>query len=312
MSIPQLAPRTSGGPYPRVSVVMPTYNRADLMRISVEMLLQQTLQDFELIIVDDQSTDHTAQVAAELAAADRRVTYHCLPEKGFVAGAMNAGIVLSRGDYIQICHDHDLYLPEMLARLADVLDRHPSVVYVHPGLQNCDFKGNRLRHDDRVAAYPEVSDGPRWLRMMLARHDSPVPALSMIRRTALEQMGLFDPAFGITTDVEMWMRLAAVGDVGYVNELLLLVRERDPDHPYSGNWQIQHEILAAHRKHLRVAYRGVGYAYHRLLYAMQSDVRLLTIYLNGFRHRNWPMVRNGRVFLRQHGVFLSRAAAWIL
>lgn len=291
---------------------MPTYNRADLMRGSVEMLLQQTLDDFELIIIDDQSTDHTAQVAAELVATDKRIQYHCLSEKGFVAGAMNAGILLSRGDYIQICHDHDRYLPEMLEKLADLLDCYPSVVYVHPGVEWVDFLGTPLPGRKFICGYPEVSDGETWRRMMLSRNDSPVPALTMIRRSALERAGLFDPDFGVTTDVEMWLRLAGIGDVGYVNELLIQMLARDSDHPYAGvNWKIKDEVIRAHRKYLKICYQGVGHIYHRNRYELLTDFQLLISYLYSIRHGHQDAVKTGRAYLRQNGVFLSRAIAWL-
>lgn len=299
--------------HPRVSVVMPTYNRADLMRQSVEMLLQQTLDDFELIIVDDQSTDHTALVAAELMAKDKRIQYHRLSEKGFVVGAMNAGILLSQGDYIQICHDHDIYLPQMLEKLLDVFDRNPSVVYAHPGLIWVDFEGNPIPGGNFISGYPEVCDGKVWQRMMLARNDSPVPALSMIRRRALEQVGLFDPHFGIATDVEMWLRLSGIGDVGYVNKLLLKVRTREPDHPYAGvNWRIKDEVIRAHRKYLKACYQGARYFYHRGRYELMTDYELLISYIYCLYHGHNDSVSQGRTYLRRHGLFASRIIAWFL
>jgi len=282
------------------------------MRSSVKMLLQQTLDDFELIVVDDQSTDHTAQVVAELMLQDERVKYHCLSEKRFVAGAMNAGILLSQGDYIQICHDHDIYISTLTEKMADLMDRHPSVMFVHSGRQGCDHEGNPLRHAYFVMGYPEVSSGQAWRKRMLKRLASPVTALSMIRRAALEQNGLFDLEFGASSDIDLWMRLCTIGDVGYVNELLLFVRGRGPDHPYTGNWDITDQVIRTHRKHLKLTFHGLEYWAHKLTREWEIDCSLTFDYLNSIRHRRWRDRDNGRVYLRKHGVLFSRVLAHLL
>jgi glycosyltransferase involved in cell wall biosynthesis len=308
-----LIPQNNGQPRPLVSVVMPTYNRANLLRESAKMILNQTLVDSELIISDDQSTDNTAQVVHELATSDSRVSYHRTTIKGGVAVALNEAIMLSRGYYIQVCHDHDIYFATMLEKLAGVLDRHPSIVFAHPGRQGCDHLGNALPQAYFVCGYPEITEGKKWKQKMLKRLASPVTALSMIRRTALEAVGLFDPDFGVSTDVEMWMRLCDLGDVGYVNELLLFVRGREPGHPYAGvNWEIVDQVIRAHRKHLRLSYHGWPYFYWKCRREMQIDLSLLIDYLNSFRHRRWMDVRLGRSYLRKHGVILSKICGWIL
>jgi glycosyltransferase involved in cell wall biosynthesis len=313
MTPPILQPVPGNSHRPLVSVVMPAFNRADHLSKAAQMILAQSLQDLELIICDDHSTDLTPQVAHELAANDNRVRYHRPPEKGGVTGVMNAGITLSRGKYIQICHDHDIYLPTLTEKMADVMERNPSVVFVHPGRQGCDYLGNPLPTAYFVCNYPEVSDGKAWRRRMLSRLASPVTGLSMIRRSPLEQIGLFDPEFAECSDIDMWLRLCAIGDVGYVNELLLYVRGREPGHPYSGvNWRIIDQVIRAHRKHLPLTYKKTMYIYWKMRCEAKIDFSLLMDYLNSFRHKRWEDVRNGRIYLRKHGPFLSKIAGWLL
>lgn len=314
MTPPHLAPSPNDNySRPKVSVIMAAYNRAEFMRESAMMILKQTLRDVELIISDDHSTDHTPEVAAELTKMDARVRYHRPATKGGINTVLNEGIALSRGEYVQICHDHDIYLPTLLEKMAGVMDHCPSVVFVHPGRQGCDYLGNPLPQAYFVCDYPEVSKGENWRRRMLSQHASPVTGLSMIRRAALEQVGLFDPEFGACSDIDMWLRLCAVGDVGYVRERLLLVRGREPGHPYGGiNWDIIDQVIRAHRKHLLLTYTGSLYTYWKARREVETDISLLLNYLNSFRHRRWKDVENGRVYLREHGVFLSRLAGWVL
>lgn len=292
---------------------MPTYNRSCLLSESAAMVLSQTLRDLELIISDDCSTDDTPGAVGEMMAADARVRYYRAERNAGITAAVNEGIRRSKGEFIQICHDHDIYRPTLTERLADVLVRHPSVVFVHPGRQGCDYLGTPQPEAYFVCGYPEVSPGEEWLRFMLSRLASPVTGMSMIRRSALELAGLFDPEFGACSDVEMWLRLCAVGDVGYVNELLLLIRGREPGHPYGGvNWTILDEVVRAHRKHLRRYYCGWRYAYWKCRREIGIDVSLLVDYLNSMRHRRWDDVRRGRLYLRRNGPLLSRLAAWVL
>jgi len=124
---------------------------------------------------------------------------------------------------------------------------------------------------------------------------------------------LFDPNFGVSTDVEMWMRLCDIGDIGYVNELLIFVRGRESGHSYGGiDWRIVDEVIRTHRKHLPLIYRGWKYLYWKVRREMEIDFSLLLNFLNSFRHHRWVDVKQGRKYLRQHGVFLSWIAGWLL
>jgi len=277
------------------------------------MILKQTFRDLELIISDDHSTDHTPGVASALAAEDSRVRYHRPALKGGINMVLNEGIQMSRGTYVHICHDHDIYCPPLTERLVGVFERNPSVVFVHPGRHGCDYLGNPLPQAYFVCGYSEVTPGLEWRRLMLSRLDSPVTALTMIRRDALEKVGLFDAKFGACSDIDMWLKLCAVGDVGYVNELLLYVRGREPGHPYDGrgSWHMTDQVIRAHEKHLRIAYQGWRYRYWRSRRMAQIDLSLLFIYLNCLRHRRWQELESGRQYLRGRGIFFSKVAAWL-
>src|SRR5205823_248569 len=139
-----------------------------------EMMLGQTLSGLELIVADDHSTDGTEEYVWQMALQDRRVRYHKASVKGGINTALNSAISIARGDYIQICHDHDGYLPRLTEAMADVLDRNPNVVFVHPGRQGCDHLMNPLPQSRFVCGYPEVSPGADWLKRMLSRLASPV------------------------------------------------------------------------------------------------------------------------------------------
>ena len=296
---------------PKVSIIMVTCNRLECLRGCIRMILGQTLSDLELIVADDHSSDGTEAYVRQLQ--DPRVRYYKARVKGGINAALNGAIAIARGEYIQICHDHDGYLPRLTERMADVLDRNPGVAFVHPGRQGCDYLMNPLPGSLFVCGYPEVSKGADWRQLMLTRLASPVTGLSMIRKTALDKAGLFDPDFDACSDIDMWMRLCEVGDVGYVNELLLYVRGREPGHPYAGvNWRIFNEVIRIHRKHLKLFYSGPAYLYWRARREWEIDFSLAFSYLNSFRHKRKKDIDEGRWYLRQNGVLVSRLLAWLI
>jgi glycosyltransferase involved in cell wall biosynthesis len=280
-----LSPKNTTAPAPRVTVVMPTYRRAAQIGASVRSLLTGRFADFELLVRDDgNGEDGTAEAVRDVAAGDARVRYHRNERNLRMPGNLNAGILEARGDYIAVCHDHDLYKPDFLAEMVAALDRHPSALYVHCAI---DVVGQDDRQmQTHIGDWNELTPGREWLRFMLRSLSCPVCALTLVRRTAHEQYGLYDPAFGFISDVEMWMRLASKGDVAYINRPLINVREREEDHvatKESVRW-----ILTAgeiHRSYLGRSYHGIAEIFQRLMLEKK-------IFLRSSRERLSVLIRS--------------------
>lgn len=207
---------------PRVSVVVPTYQRAGFLSDVIGMLLTQTLGDIEVIVADDGSTDETPNVVRRFA--DPRLRYLRREHVG-MPRILNEGFAAARGAYVMTCHDHDVYEPSLLEELAASLDRFPSAAYAHCGVVGVDPSGMQVL-ERYVYQFAPLTPGRTFLvDHLLPGLDSKVSALTMIRASALA--GRFDPAYGFVADVEMWLRLAAHGDVAYVARPLIRVRQRD-------------------------------------------------------------------------------------
>jgi glycosyltransferase involved in cell wall biosynthesis len=113
--------------HPKVSVIIPTYNRAGMLPLAIESILRQTYQDWELVIVSDGSTDNTAQVVRRYQ--DPRIKYY-EKKNGGPSSARNLGLRLAQGEYIAYCDDDDTIAPYHLEVLVHYLDRHPEVAMV--------------------------------------------------------------------------------------------------------------------------------------------------------------------------------------
>jgi glycosyltransferase involved in cell wall biosynthesis len=255
MLIPQL-PSLQSSSGPAVSVVMPTCRRFHQIGDTIKSLLMQTWTNFELLVRDDgDGTDGTAEAVAVASKGDPRVRYHRNVRTLGMPGNLNAGIMDSRGTLIAVCHDHDMYKPSFLAKMVDTLARYPKALFVHCAIDVITQNGTYVR--SHVGDWPEVSPGHSWLEFMLGSFHCPVCALTLVRRDAHEKYGLYDSSFGFIADIEMWMRLALNGDVAYIREPLIQVREREEKH-----WATANEIslvrtaVSIHRRYIPHAYNS--------------------------------------------------------
>ena len=122
---------------PKVTVILPTYDRALLLQQAIDSIRAQTLKDWELIIVDDASDDTTPDVVRAWTQKDPRIRYYRHDTNQGVSVARNTGIKRARGTYIAFQDDDDLSHPQRLQRQADYLDRHPHVALLHTRMTVC-------------------------------------------------------------------------------------------------------------------------------------------------------------------------------
>lgn len=295
------------GERPRVSIVMPTFRRASVIGATLRTLLDQRFGDFELLVRDDDGEDGTADVVAALG--DPRVRYHRNPERLRMPGNLNGGIRETRGELVLVAHDHDLYDPDLVGRMVEFMDAHPSALFVHTGLLAIGEDG-RPTGRSYVADYAPLTPGPRWVDRMLSQVHCPVCADAMVRRVAHERHGLYDPEYGFVADVELWLRLSLQGDVGYLAEPLIHIREREADHEYSGaNWELLDTLLQIQRRYHREVFRGWRGPWRRLTLGLRADRLLLRRYLSCIARGDREERAAGRRCLRSSGALLSRIAA---
>jgi glycosyltransferase involved in cell wall biosynthesis len=124
----------------RISVIIPAFNRAHLIGETIESVLAQTFREFELIVVDDGSTDRTAEV---VRSYDGPIRYRFQPNQGR-SSARNAGYAASRGEYICFLDSDDVLAPQMLERLAGMLDARDELGFVYCDSQFVDQSGAPL------------------------------------------------------------------------------------------------------------------------------------------------------------------------
>jgi glycosyltransferase involved in cell wall biosynthesis len=195
---------------PKVSVVMPVYNTGPYIDEALAAMRAQTLGDFELIVINDGSTDDTAERVER--AGDPRIRLVRTEHAGLVA-AENLGLELAEGEYISRCDGDDIALPRLLERQADVLDRHPRTAAVSVWVRR--FGGSQYA--------TRIPTDPVTLRRLL-RRKSILQMPVMYRRDAAREVGGYRGV--VWEDWDLWIRLAARWDVETVPEYLALMRTR--------------------------------------------------------------------------------------
>jgi glycosyltransferase involved in cell wall biosynthesis len=235
---------------------MPTFCRAHVIGDTIRGLLDGEWSDFELIVQDDgDGTDGTHEAVVAAARGDRRVVYNRNAHKLGIPGNLNAAIMATRGELIAMCHDHDVYKPSFLRKMVEALERYPSALFVHCAIDTITQSGQYV--GSFINDFAELTPGHEWLKVMLSTLSCQVCALTVVRRSAHERYGLYNPRFDFVSDVELWMRLSARGDVAYVAAPLIQVREREAVHYATDNALKLIRLTAAiHREYLGFAYNS--------------------------------------------------------
>jgi glycosyltransferase involved in cell wall biosynthesis len=226
---------------PPISICVPVYNGANWLRHAIESTLAQTCSDFELLIVDNGSRDESRRIAEEYAERDPRVRVEHFGDTVSAIANHNRCLSLARGSLLKFLHHDDTLRPDCLERMAAIFDEEPAVGLV--------FSRREIVLDD-----PDDPSAQAWTRAYATLHDGfgelrrvnpgselvarwlPTfggddfenwvgePSATMLRASVLERVGPFDERVWQSFDLELWLRVMAVSDVGFIDEPLVRFR----------------------------------------------------------------------------------------
>lgn len=202
---------------PKVSVIIPTKNRAHYVSSAIRSVLNQTFRDFEIIAVDGASSDNTKEVIKGFT--DQRINYIRQENDKGVSAARNLGIIHSRGEIIAFLDDDDLWMPGMLEKQLGFMNRRPGIGAVYTSHFGIDEGGKRfqLRLVDRSMRGDIF---PKILERNYIGNCSGI----MVRKTCFCTTGLFDENLLAAEDWDMWIRLAKHYEFDFTDEPLYLYR----------------------------------------------------------------------------------------
>jgi glycosyltransferase involved in cell wall biosynthesis len=224
------SPSRSAASLPRVSVVIPTRNRVELLRTTLASVLSQTEPAVEVIVVDDESSDQTAPFLAAAAAADGRV--RAVPGRARGAGgARGTGLELARAPWVAFIDDDDLWHPDALALLLAAARGDELAVAGHaarfssadPAVSWSAIAAEPDRYD--LCVWPPVTVPDRvTLGDLLLANRFPIHTV-LAAREAVLQAGGFDPRWHAAEDYDLWLRLARSGPISVIPQTVAYIRQ---------------------------------------------------------------------------------------
>jgi len=244
------------------SVIVPSYNRADLVSATIDSLLQQILSPVEIIIVDDGSTDHTKEVVAGYGA---QVRFIQLNNSG-PAAARHAGVLASTCEYIAFCDSDDVWLPDHLSKLAQALEG-AKTPYAFSNFS--EVRNGRWEQADKFSTAPpgywqfkkqllgeDVSIADEPLYPLLLEFQPIFPSCTAMSRRFYDQVGGYNPAFGFipSEDLEFTLRCVCHRGVGIVSKPTVGIRKHSGNMSADITKQLDGEIqiLAYSQRHHRI------------------------------------------------------------
>ncbi len=200
---------------PRISIIIPTYNRAELICETLESIRAQTSSDLETIVVDDGSEQ---DIPAALAPVSFPVTYQRITRSG-QGQARNVGLELARGELIAFLDSDDLWRPRFLERMIGALDANPGADFVY-----CDYATFDSRGEYRPTSLPSQHKLNGSLLPELFETNFLCVGGLLFRRACFHRAGAFNPALPPVEDWDLWLRVARTCSAVYVDEPLVRIR----------------------------------------------------------------------------------------
>jgi glycosyltransferase involved in cell wall biosynthesis len=206
-------------PYPRVTVLIPAYNAARTIERALASVWRQNCPAMEVIVIDDCSTDDTGLHVEKMTGGNLSLIR--LDRNRGVSGALNVGIRQARNDYIAFLDADDEWLADKLTKQLPIIEAHPDMTLIACGGESVDPAGRTF--DTFGLELPPHSPREFWRALLVKTYFSRSTVIA--RRARLLEVGGFDEELKVSEDQDMWIKLAANGETGFVPEVLVRIHD---------------------------------------------------------------------------------------
>lgn len=209
---------------PTVSVIIPSYNHERYVKQCIQSVLDQTFQDFEMIVTDDGSSDRTVEIIEKFT--DPRIKiFKNHTNKGASVAANNC-IVNSYGKYVAMLSSDDIWFPKKLELQVNYLETHQDIPVVFSNVEWIDHNDRLIKGDHPYKQVFNVRNRTRfeWLRHFFSVGNSLCHPSSLIRKEKYLEVGLLDPSFASLPDYDLWVRFCLKYDIHILDQPLVYFR----------------------------------------------------------------------------------------
>jgi glycosyltransferase involved in cell wall biosynthesis len=274
---------------PKVSIIIPTYNRLSMLKEAVNSVLAQDFEDFELIVVDDGSTDGTA---GEMIKSGGRVKLLQHKENRGVSTARNYGMTHAKGKYIGFLDSDDLWVKGKLRIQVDFLDENP-----HYPL--CYTDEIWIRKGKRVNPMLKHTKYSGWIFEKCLPLCIISPSSVMMRKTLISRVGLFDEALPVCEDYDFWLRVSARFPIFFISKKLIIKRGGHADQLSNRAWGNDRYRVIALENLLSEPYVG---AEERALILKEMKKKCQILFQGFLKRRNEREARHYQEIMGQYGI----------
>jgi len=198
---------------PKVSIIIPTYNRVNVITRAIKSVLGQTYQNFELIVVDDGSNDNTGKKVKNFN--DSRINYICHEENKGGSAARNTGIQVAKGEYIAFLDSDDEWLPQKIEKQVEILDKDEGIGAV--------FTDRKIMPSGRIKKIKLPKNKKKQLKKIYRKNFLGGCSVVMVRKRVFSKIGMFDINLPSSQDFDMWIRLLIYYNIEVLNEVLVII-----------------------------------------------------------------------------------------
>jgi glycosyltransferase involved in cell wall biosynthesis len=295
---PIALPQVSSTGFPTVSVVIPTYNALKFLPETIASVMAQTFQDFELLLIDDGSSDGTADWVAQYnqnvedESKGHKIRFF-QQHRGGVSKARNLGIENAQGEFVAFLDADDLWVSTKLAQQVNYLNQHPRVGLVHGAIALMDEAGTLTGRV--LSSKPIASSLPRLLTQNAVACQT-----VLVRRSCFEQAGRFDSQADTVEDWDLWMRVARFYPIVGLPEVLAHYR------------QVESSLSRSHERMVPtyhyVIEKNYEFCQDELTRLGVNDRRLkATSYASAYQCLAWKAIQCKFPDIKQANSYLSRA-----
>jgi len=254
---------------PKISVVIPTYNRPNQVKKAIESVLNQTYKDYEIIVIDDGSTDDTKNIIVDLISVEKKIKYIYQSNQGRSA-ARNTGIKNSAGKYISFLDSDDLFLPEKLEVQVFEMENQESMGMSFTWTYLMDELGNIICTDENS----KYLSGSIYPKILFIRNNIIMTPTVMVRKSVIENIGNFKETLSMCEDLDLWRRISIKYPILQIQKSLsiICIRKNEPPN-YDYLFQARkkyYEIALAEDNLLNKKYRNELFSEMYAYYGINS------------------------------------------
>jgi glycosyltransferase involved in cell wall biosynthesis len=274
---------------PKVSIIIPTYNRLPMLKEAVDSVLAQGFEDMELIIADDGSTDGTAEAMKKYGGRIKMIRHS---ENKGVSAARNRGILQARGRYIAFLDSDDLWVKGKLKIQIAFLDENPHYPV-------CYTDEIWIRRGKRVNPMLKHSKYSGWIFEKCLPLCIISPSSVMMRKTLFSKVGLFDEALPVCEDYDLWLRISARFPIFFINRKLIIKRGGHPDQLSQRSWGNDRYRVIALEKLLSEPFIGPE---EKEMVLKEMKKKCIILYKGFLKRGNEIEASEYRELMKQYGI----------